>query len=331
MLQTVSRFFLAALLLATACARSPSSPSPDPAAPAAPAAGTTAFAGRLVATVTAQPLAGIGLDLGGLATVTSNDGTFRFEWPSGTRHAISRLTMEGPGILSRSLFVTTSDTRDVTLDAIALDGGFDLDYYRRLVRRGLDQPDNPLPLRRWTQAPRVYLRTVDEAGVPIDALTLDTVAEALLSEPEAWTGGRFGIEELARGVDTREGVKGWVTVKWPSPAVDGICAQAQVAVDGGWIELNYLSARCGCNGSRMAPGLVRHELGHTMGFFHTNDAGDLLTARVGFTAACSGTPSPRERLHAAIAYSRSVGNTDPDADPGSVLHGRLPDPVIVVD
>lgn len=331
MLRTVSRLFLAALLLATACNRSPSSPSPDPTSPAVPQTGTTAFFGRLVATVTAQPLAGITLDLGGLSTVTAADGTFRFEWPAGTRHAVAHLTMDGPGILARSLFIRTSETREVTLDAIALDSGFDLDYYRRLVRRGLDQPDNLLPLRRWTQAPRVYLRTVDEAGASIDPLTLATVSEALLSEPEAWTGGRFGIEELASGVDTREGVKGWVTVKWPSPAVEGICAQAQVAVDGGWIELNYLSQRCGCNGSLMAPGLVRHELGHTMGFFHTNEAGDLLTSRVGFTEACAGRASERERLHAAIAYSRSIGNLDPDADPGSVLHGHIPDRIVIVD
>ena len=331
MLPEVSRFFLAALLLVTACVRSPSSPSPDPTSPAVPQSGTTAFFGRLIATVTGEPLAGITLDLGGFSTVTSTDGAFRFEWPAGTRHEVSRLTIEGPGILARSLFIRTSETREVTLDAIALDGGFDLDYYRRLVRRGLDQPDNLLALRRWMQAPRVYLRTVDEAGVPIDQLTLSTVTEALLSEPEAWTGGRFGIEELASGVESREGLKGWVTVKWPSPAIEGICAQAQVAVDGEWIELNYLSARCGCNGSRMAPGLVRHELGHTMGFFHTNDAGDLLTARVGFAAACSGRASERERLHAAIAYSRSPGNLDPDADPGSVLHGHIPSPIVIID
>jgi hypothetical protein len=34
---------------------------------------------------------------------------------------------------------------------------------------------------------------------------------------------------------------------------------------------------------------------------------------------CDLEPSARERLHAAIAYSRPVGNVDPDTDPLTVV------------
>jgi hypothetical protein len=35
---------------------------------------------------------------------------------------------------------------------------------------------------------------------------------------------------------------------------------------------------------------------------------------------CDASISTRERYHAAIAYSRAVGNTDPDDDPTSTVY-----------
>jgi hypothetical protein len=40
-------------------------------------------------------------------------------------------------------------------------------------------------------------------------------------------------------------------------------------------------------------------------------------------------PSSRERLHAAIAYSRPVGNVDPDTDPLTVVSLQSLQPVVV--
>jgi hypothetical protein len=131
------------------------------------------------------------------------------------------------------------------------------------------------------------------------------------------------------GAETREGVSGWITVKWANPVVpEAICARAQVAVNGGWIEFNHLrGAGCGCRGSRIGTKTARHELGHAMGFYHTSDPADVMRAG----AVCDDRrPSPRERLHAAIAYGLSIGNADPDAEPGTFLHGHV-SPVVIVD
>jgi hypothetical protein len=59
-------------------------------------------------------------------------------------------------------------------------GGFDLKFYWQFVRNGLDSTALQ-PIRRWTRNPSVYLRTVDEAGAPIDAETLDAT-ERMLTE-----------------------------------------------------------------------------------------------------------------------------------------------------
>jgi hypothetical protein len=269
------RTLLAALLTCAACSRS------QPIAPSAvtPAPTTTpplVLTGQVTATVAGQALPGVSLDLAGNTTTTDGSGAFRFELPQSMSGTNPRLMLTGSGILERSLTLSLFGPRAVSLDAIALDGGFDLNYYRRLVRDTYDFPDIVRTLRRWTQAPVIYLKTVDESGQPMDPATLDAVAAALSDDATAWTGGRFGIAGIQRGTESREGVSGWITVKWPTTTGTTTCGRAQIATDGGWIELDYLTVGCSCQGLRISPGVVRHELGHAMGFFHTNEPDDVM-------------------------------------------------------
>jgi hypothetical protein len=66
-----------------------------------------------------------------------------------------------PDIVPRSLLVAIGSTRAVAVDAIGVSGAnpFNLNFYRQLVRNAFDAPEKLEPLRRWTTAPQIYLKT----------------------------------------------------------------------------------------------------------------------------------------------------------------------------
>lgn len=178
--------------------------------------------------------------------------------------------------------------------------GVDLAFYQQIGCNSFDLPMQSV--RRWTVAPKVYLKTIDEAGAPIDTVTLDTVQNAMIEVAPKLTGGKFGLEGVLRGSDTREGQSGWITVKWPATAASApACAQSDVAKDGGVIELNYkVGGGCACNGSAIRPRTVRHELGHALGYWHTDSAGDLMSGLQ--VSGCDAQPSAREAQATAFQY-----------------------------
>lgn len=181
--------------------------------------------------------------------------------------------------------------------------GVDLGFFRQIGCNGFELPIQST--RRWTIAPRLYIRTVDETGTPIDAVTLDTVQAAMTAVAPAWMNGR-GLAGVERGAESREGVSGWITVKWPAPSTDDFaCGRATDGVDGGWIALNSGApggASCGCNGSRIKPVVAKHELGHALGYWHTG--GDSLTDVMSGQSQmrCDAGPSTREVQAAAYQY-----------------------------
>lgn len=196
--------------------------------------------------------------------------------------------------------------------------GFNQGFWNEFVHNGFDQPTAFTPLRRLTASTRIYLKTVDEAGLPIPAFTLQTAEEAVNAVALTWGGGVIGILGIERGTGTREGQSGWQTVKWPNPAREDLCGQALVAVDGGWLELNYLihNANCKCNGSEIRPQTVKHELGHVFGYYHTDSQDDLMRSGA---IGCDKTPSAREAYHAELAYRSPVGTSDARAASRPVL------------
>lgn len=310
------RLLVLIALCSSACegARDLAGPTPVTAvAPPAVALPMITITGHVSATNGGEPLPGLTADLGGPTILTDSSGTFSYHIGVGTG---TRLTLTGGGIVPRSLVIATATTHDVNVDAFG--PGFDLAFYRLLARNGFDAPSTLQPLRRLPAAPKVYIRTIDEAGAAIDAGTLDTTAKALLDVASLWTGGRFGVASIERGVETREGQPGWLTVTWLGTVLPGICGQTVVGLDGGAMELNYLKADCGCGGTRMTARNVKHELGHAFGFFHTGNASDLMSG-IG-DATCDRMPSAREQLYAGFAYGRPRGNVDPDADPLDLQH-----------
>ena len=190
-----------------------------------------------------------------------------------------------------------------TLPGVA--GTFDLAFYQAFVQNGYDAPGQLEPVRRLPGPLRIYLRTEDDAGRAIDAITIEATARVLLESATIWSGEQFGVAELARGTGTREKVPGWLTVKWSATTDLGRCGRSTVGVDGGFIEFND-QAECSCGlASRIYPRLVRHELGHAMGYYHTDRETDVMYGRVISPDSCDLQPSERERRHARFFYTES--------------------------
>jgi hypothetical protein len=234
------------------------------------------------------------------------------------RHG-SRVTVEASGYLTRE---TSAASR---VDLIPTAAPFDIAFYRALVRNGYEAPSELQPLRRQPANPRFYVRTVDEGGAPVPTALVDS-AVAVMRTADAYTGGRLTTATVERGTDTREGQSDWVTVKWLSSTDTAMCGRAPVG--GGWIELNYLNPLCRCGGSAFSVAAMRHELGHVMGFWHTDSTDDLMFHQI--DRRCDKPLSARERFHTALAYQRPIGNRDQDVDPagGSSMGMR---PAIVID
>jgi len=183
------------------------------------------------------------------------------------------------------------------------DPRFSLAFYRLFALGTLEYPIQPL--RRQTQAPRVYVRTVDDNGAPIDPLSLDQTAAAIINTTGKLT-GVFGLAGLEQGTGTRQGQTGWITVRWstePSP----YCG---VGLFGGdTITLYPRTPGCRCAGGPIVRlRTVKHELGHTLGFYHTDSPNDLMSTN---SPLCDQEPSEREIYHARVAYSMPVGSLDP--------------------
>ena len=199
----------------------------------------------------------------------------------------------------------TSPSAVVTDDPLIAVEGFDATFYRALLQNGYESPARLEAIRILKSPFRIYMRVADDDGRLVPEETLDATERTLIESAPIWSGGAFGITEVVRGSASKENVPGWITVKWSAGTGTGRCGLSSIGVDGGFIQLNS-SGECSCGMSTLVyPRVVRHELGHAMGYYHTDDFHDVMYGRSIAVSQCDIEPSDRERRHAIIAHRQS--------------------------
>ena len=300
-------------LLAAACSgSSPSQPTNTPPTTTPPATPPPiVITGTVTATNGGQPVAGATITAAPLTGTTDGAGRYSLSFPAATPP--SRYALSGAGLITRTGFLSNGGSRTIDLDAFSLDT-FDQAYFRAIARNGWEQPGALQPLRRWTHAPMIYIRTIDDTGRAILPEVLQQVVSIVTSVVPMYTHGRFGVAGFEQGTDTRRGQAGWITVDWTRDASQ-FCGLSTIASEGGFVTLTYDQPGCSCGSQKIRARTVKHEFGHAMGLWHSGQSVDLMSG-IG-VSECDRNITARELQYFEYLYRRPVGNTDPDNDPSS--------------
>lgn len=208
-----------------------------------PTPGPGSFTGSVTDTITGAPVSGFSALIAG-----------------------GRLTVSAPGYVTRETRANAS-----SVDLIP-EAGFDLDFYRQFARGAVDGPIEAL--RVLSRPPSIYLQTAGLSASNVAAL--EQAARAVVP---AMTGGRFQVQAWETGDSARAESAGWVVVDVVND--DSPCGRAATGATAGHVWLN-ITARCRFGGFVAYPGILAHELGHSLGFRHVDRPGHMM--RSGYEA-----------------------------------------------
>lgn len=328
----MSRFWycgLAAAALLIACGgsdRTPSSPTPavqPPPSPPPPPSDAWTLEGRVVATVGGAPIANARVKPEiGTAVLTDGQGRFRLTGTTDPGRSPYRVTVSAAGHVRRETWLTwrRGERANVTIDLIAQTAPFSLTMFRQLARGAFENEGNLEPLRPWTRAPSFYIRIVDENGRSLSGVP-GSMPSTLRSAVRQLTGGRFAVAAIETGRATRAERAGWINVTIMRQLEENTCALTSQGDDPGSIVMRYRCYSC----QDVPSAILGHLVGHALGFYDVSDRESMMYWPP--DDRCDPFQLTEQELHhAAIAYSRPRGNTDPDRDPASgalVRPGRI--------
>ena len=305
------------------------------------------IAGRVVVSQdTATPVAGARIadrQTQAVLATTDSAGYFRIARPQNASAPPTNVSVaiSAEGYLTRETALQPG-TQGVVADIIKLSPPFSLKYYRQLVRPVSDGSDSKpgFALGGWrAETMNLYIRTnlVDptdrtrppvDTGVTVPQAVIDRLMAGLERTVSEITGGAVGLGRVESGPGAaHENEPGWLAVDFfdvaahPQPDYIGIAGTGTNGAALARFGQGFSQPRRECE--PLSQGLVMHELGHVFGLLHAElDVPNLMIGG-GVNMPCADMHfSPAERLHGRIAFSRPIGNEDPDRDPvGYVLPG----------
>lgn len=331
------RLLVGFVLLAASCGGDSPRPSPtQPSTPVTPTVPTQpvnswSIAGMLVDTVGRQPIGGATIapawELG--AIQSKADGSYELGAAANPPSTPFKLNISGDGLLAREVWVTwqRGPRSGIVIDAIRDRPPFSLEFYRQFVRGTYDTEGAPYANFRWMEAPRFYVKTVDQNGRAIEPEVMTVVRESLVRAVREFTNGTLSAAALETGIEARAPAAGWINVDIRrDPNEKTTCGFARIGANPGSITFN--NDVCSCGSNKIPGALVLHEVGHALGFFHVPDRNAVMYPYLPGNCP-AGQLTAAEKFHAGIAYSRPRGNRDPDVDPVAGQFAAPPRPLTI--
>lgn len=280
---------------------------------------TVALEGQILGQFTRSGVAGATVQFDGRTIQADADGQFRLEGTASD--GLRSLGLSGNGVFDRATFARTGDSRWLVIPR-----SFDMAAFDDMAREY-----EPRTIR-WVEDPEVYFDVTPPDGFPPGSELDVWIAEVrgvIASFISDWTNGEIRAASLTVGTSPpRSGTPGTIVIgfsedpaTFSAPTTVGLArtywmGDRSIYAARIWLRFSLIS---GPGRARVRTAVVGHELGHALGLGHMDgNTRSLMTPSISTSDLSS-----FDRQAGNVLYTRSPGNTSPDADSSSYYRGAL--------